>query len=237
MHHQSPRQKSRQILWVEDPLTSTSPADAETDAKRPSSERSQGLKDAYAAPSQERTKQPIGSRGSLPPRRHGAQEAQHSESWLRGTESSDRERRVCSLVRPACPWPPSQAWPSSHLRSRETLSCSPRRPERLRWRLVDRQGSTTPGPGPRGRCRPLPREPAGTTSGERRRPTAQQQPADPACPAGLAGFGSQPDTEDGRRGESTGYYLDHQWSVTRVLTLPLCRKECLQRQSSETSIY
>ena len=63
MHQQSPHQISRQILWAEDPLIGTSPADAKTDAKRPSSERSQGLKPAYAAPSQERTKQPTGLRG------------------------------------------------------------------------------------------------------------------------------------------------------------------------------
>lgn len=139
---------------------------------------------------------PLGSGGagggwSLPPRRHGAQETQRPESWLRGTESTGRDQVD---LQPGSPRPPSQAWPDSHLWSRETLSRSPRRPEGLRWRLVDRPGSPTPRPGLRGRSRPPPPEPAGTASGERRRPTAQQQPADSACPGGLPGFGSEPES-------------------------------------------
>lgn len=196
MHQQPPHQISRQVLWAEDPLTGTSPADAKTDAKRPSSALtgfetrvcstvSGANQTAHWAP---------GGRGgwwSLPPRRHGAQETQRPESWLRGTESTGRDQVD---LQPGSPRPPSQAWPDSHLWSRETLSRSPRRPEGLRWRLVDRPGSPTPRPGLRGRSRPPPPEPAGTASGERRRPTAQQQPADSACPGGLPGFGSEPES-------------------------------------------
>ncbi|XDA83967.1 hypothetical protein R6Z07F_013818 [Ovis aries] len=160
-------------------------------AKRPSSEPSQGLKPRGQHRLRSEPNSPPGSRGSLPPRRRGAQEAQRPESWLRGTESTDRDRRVCSPARRGPPARPGLA-PTSGPGKPSPAPCGVWSGSGGGWSIGGRLHTQAWTEGPvsasaPGSCR--------HSLGEGRRPAAQQQPADAPAPAPS---GRRPQPETGR---------------------------------------
>lgn len=181
------------------------PSGGQADAKRPSSERSQGLKPRGQHRLRSEPNSALGSGGSLPPGGAGPRRPSARSRGCGGRSPRTGTRRVCG---PARPWPPARPGlvPASGPGKPPPAPCGSGGGCSIGGQLHARAWTEGPvsasAPGTRRH-----------SLGEGRRPAAQQQPADSPAPASCgAGPGQR---QGGRRGGSTGCRPD-QRSVPRA---------------------